>query len=535
RALAVIAGATGLNIVRAAGYYVAASHPADMDRRSVDDLAREIVADVTTGVGDTGVRSGLIGEIGCTWPWTDNEKKVVRAAVIAQRETGAPLMIHPGRHPHAPMEIAEYIRKEGGDLRPTIMCHICRTIADVKAVIDLARTGIWLEYDLFGLETSYYPYNPSFDLPNDGGRMAHVLALIEAGHHDQILMSHDIAYKTALVKYGGYGYHHLLGDVVPRLRAKGPHGPRLPRLPCRTPPRALAFARPPHPRPEPAEATMASNVVRVGDVEILALSDGALEFDLCNFFPTIPEGEWGPYESHLTGEHKIRFNLGSYLIRADGRTVLVDTGLGPRPADTPDVPWGRLLADFEANRVRLDQVDMVVMTHLHRDHVGWNLTPQGGKLVPTFPKARYWMSAKDLAACHQPDLQPQRFVNAPTCLGPPEAVGVVETRRGEHSLTKTLTAVPPPGHTPGHMSILVTSGGEKALVLGDAAHSPVQLHEPDWVSRADMDPELTRQTRRALLDPLGREQILGAAAPFQAPGIRPIGGLQGPRARPGPA
>jgi phosphotriesterase-related protein len=241
-ALARIARATGLNVVMGAGYYVAASHPPDMDRRSVDEIAREIVADVTTGVGDTEVRSGLIGEIGCTWPWTENEKKVVRAAVHAQRETGAPLMIHPGRHPRAPMDIAELVQKEGGDLRRTIMCHICRTIADVRAVIDLAQTGIWLEYDLFGLENSYYPYHPAFDMPNDGGRMAHVLALIEAGHHDQILMSHDIAYKTSLVKYGGYGYHHLLVNVVPRLRAKGVDDAGLRRLLVENPARAFAFA-----------------------------------------------------------------------------------------------------------------------------------------------------------------------------------------------------------------------------------------------------------------------------------------------------
>ena len=240
-ALARIARATGLNVIMGAGYYVAAAHPADMDRRSVDDLAREMTRDVTVGVGDTGVRSGLIGEIGCTWPWTDNEKKVVRAAIAAQRATGAPLMIHPGRNPRAPMDIAEFVQKEGGDLRRTIMCHICRTIADVRAVVDLAQTGIWLEYDLFGLENSYYPYQPSFDMPNDGGRMGHVLALIEAGHHDQLLLSHDIAYKTSLVKYGGYGYHHLLLNVVPRLRMKGVDDAGLERLLVDNPARAFTF------------------------------------------------------------------------------------------------------------------------------------------------------------------------------------------------------------------------------------------------------------------------------------------------------
>ncbi|HYS17000.1 MAG TPA: aryldialkylphosphatase [Candidatus Binatia bacterium] len=241
-ALARIARATGLNVVMGAGYYVAASHPADMDRRTLDELAREMIADVTSGVGDTGVRAGLIGEIGTTYPWTENERKVLRAALIAQRETGAPLMIHPGRHPGMPMELAEFVRKEGGDLRRTIMCHLCRTISDLGAVIELAQTGIWLEYDLFGLENSYYPYNPSFDMPNDGGRMTHVLALVAAGHRDQILMSHDIAYKTSLVKYGGYGYHHLLVNVVPRLRAKGLDDAGLRRLLVENPARAFAFA-----------------------------------------------------------------------------------------------------------------------------------------------------------------------------------------------------------------------------------------------------------------------------------------------------
>jgi phosphotriesterase-related protein len=241
-ALARIARATGLNVVMGSGYYVAASHPPDMDRRSVDALTREIIADVTTGVGDTGVRAGLIGEIGTTAPWTENEQKVLRAAIAAQRATGAPLMIHPGRHPAMPMELAEFVDKEGGDLHRTIMCHLCRTIADVRAVVDLAQTGLWLEYDLFGLENSYYPYQPSFDMPNDGGRMAHVLALIEAGHRDQILMSHDIAYKTSLVRYGGYGYHHLLVNVVPRLRAKGVDEAGLRRLLVDNPARAFAFA-----------------------------------------------------------------------------------------------------------------------------------------------------------------------------------------------------------------------------------------------------------------------------------------------------
>ncbi|PYM28488.1 MAG: hypothetical protein DMD80_11890 [Candidatus Rokuibacteriota bacterium] len=191
--------------------------------------------------GAGGVRAGLIGEIGNTWPWTENEKKVVRAAVEAQRQTGAPLMIHPGRDQTAPMQIVELIRKQGGDLRRTVMCHIERTIADERHLFDLAATGIWLEYDLFGLENSYYPYNPDFDMPNDGGRMTQILTLIARGHQDQVLMSHDIAYKSSLTKYGGYGYHHLLVNVVPRLRRKGVDDAGMRRLLVENPARAFVF------------------------------------------------------------------------------------------------------------------------------------------------------------------------------------------------------------------------------------------------------------------------------------------------------
>jgi phosphotriesterase-related protein len=241
-ALARVARATGLNIIMGSGYYVAAAHPPGMDTRTVDDIARELVTDLTVGVDGTGVRAGFIGEIGTTWPWTDNEKKVVRAAVAAQGETGAALMIHPGRHERLPLAIVDFIRKEGADLERTIMCHIERTIADRGVLLELAATGVRLEYDLFGLETSYYPYNPAFDMPNDGERMRQILFLIERGHLAQILMSHDIAYKHCLTKWGGFGYHHLLVNVIPRLRDRGADDRTIQTLLVDNPRRAFTYA-----------------------------------------------------------------------------------------------------------------------------------------------------------------------------------------------------------------------------------------------------------------------------------------------------
>ncbi|MFQ5830153.1 MAG: MBL fold metallo-hydrolase [Candidatus Methylomirabilia bacterium] len=273
---------------------------------------------------------------------------------------------------------------------------------------------------------------------------------------------------------------------------------------------------------------MAHNKISVGNVEIMSLSDGMLEFDLCNFFPTIPEANWHTYASHLTAEHKVRFNLGSFLVRSDGRTILVDTGLGPKPLDAPEAPWGKLLDDFTANGVQPDDIDMVVMTHLHRDHVGWNLLSQGGKYEATFSKARYWMSAKDWEVCHQPEVQ-DRFPNAGTCVWPLAELGRLELMDGEHPLTSELTALPTPGHTPGHMSILITSQGERALILGDVAHNPAQVHETHWVSRADMDPEQTKMTRRAIMERLEREGMVVAAGHFPAPGFGKILRLEGRR------
>ena len=275
------------------------------------------------------------------------------------------------------------------------------------------------------------------------------------------------------------------------------------------------------------------NQVRVGNVEITSLSDGILEFDLCNFFPNHKsDDEWQPYMQHLTDEHKVRFNLASYLIRSEGRILLVDTGMGARPADAPETPWGELMQDFETHGLRTGDVDMVVMTHLHRDHVGWNLTPRaddGSKFEPTFPRARYWMSVKDWEACHDPDVMPTRFPNAATTVWPLEELGLIELMDGEYSLTSELTAIPSPGHTPGHMSIRISSQGEQAIILGDAIHNQAQVHETHWVSRADMDPEQTRITRSSLMDQLEQEGMLGIIGHFPAPGFGKVVRLEGRR------
>ena len=242
-ALARIARASDLNIIMGSSYYVEQNYPpgCHMDTKSEDEIVDEIVGDIFAGAEETGVRAGLIGEVGCSWPLTANERKVLRASGRAQQLTGAPLMIHPGRHPDAPFEIINVLREVDTDLSRTIMCHIDRTIDREDTLKKLAETQCILEYDLFGSEHSYYPWTIPVDMPNDGGRLRWLAWLIAAGHGAQIVISHDICMKSLLVRYGGAGYAHILANVVPFMRRKGFAEENIRTILVDTPKRVLAF------------------------------------------------------------------------------------------------------------------------------------------------------------------------------------------------------------------------------------------------------------------------------------------------------
>jgi phosphotriesterase-related protein len=215
-----IARATGAHIVMGCGHYVHDYQDPANAGRSVEDLADEMVAAVVEGAWGTGVRAGIIGEIGCTAPWTEQERRVMMAAVLAQRATGAALNVHPGRHPDQPQEVADFIRAVGGRPERTIVSHIDRTIFDRDRLFRLADTGCVLEWDLFGQESSYYRL-ADIDMPNDALRLRAIRALIDRGHLAQIVIAHDICYRTRLVRYGGHGYGHIFANVVPMMRRRG--------------------------------------------------------------------------------------------------------------------------------------------------------------------------------------------------------------------------------------------------------------------------------------------------------------------------
>jgi phosphotriesterase-related protein len=212
--------ATGVHIVMGSGYYLRDYHPSWLDERSRQRLAEEIHRDVVEGVGEPKIKSGVIGEIGLGWPVHPVERRVLEAAADAQRSTGAALLIHPGRHPSAPLDAMRIVAAAGGDTSRVIMSHIDRTLFDLDSMLRLADTGCYLEFDLFGQESSYYSL-AEIDMPNDATRVEHLLALTARGFGQRLLVAQDICSKTHLRKYGGEGYGHLIRNVLPLMRRKG--------------------------------------------------------------------------------------------------------------------------------------------------------------------------------------------------------------------------------------------------------------------------------------------------------------------------
>jgi phosphotriesterase-related protein len=220
-ALVRVSRSTGLHIIMGAGYYTEASQRGKAPAGSVKEVAEAIARDATEGVGRFHARAGVIGEVGTTWPITEVETRSLQAAAGAQRLTGLGVNVHPGQSAEAPMAIVRILDSAGADLSRVAISHLDRALRDISALKELAGSGVFIEYDLFGDE-GYYPMGfRVIDLPNDAQRINEIRELMAAGYERQILISHDICTKRQLCKYGGFGYGHILRNTVPVMAAKG--------------------------------------------------------------------------------------------------------------------------------------------------------------------------------------------------------------------------------------------------------------------------------------------------------------------------
>jgi phosphotriesterase-related protein len=202
------------------GWYVYYFHAPEVAALSEDAMTERLLSEIAEGAADTGIRPGIIGEIGLSDPIHPDEARALRAAARAQAASGLALTIHPGRDPAGPMHAIRIVEAAGGDVTRTVIGHLDRTFFDDAAFLALARTGCWLEQDLFGYESSYYPY-ADIDMPNDAMRVRRMARLAEAGYLDRLLVSMDVYNKSRLTRYGGEGYQHILWNVAPLMRRRG--------------------------------------------------------------------------------------------------------------------------------------------------------------------------------------------------------------------------------------------------------------------------------------------------------------------------
>lgn len=237
-ALLRVSRTTGLNIIMGTGYYQKVFHPLDMDSRSVEDLTAEIVRDVTTGVKDTGIRSGIIGEIGVQGsPVTTNDIKSVRAAARASRMTGAAVSFHKGGDGEERFQVLDVYIEEGGDLSRAIMGHSDFMADNVPLIFEVAKRGVYIQFDLIGRAEDLGESFASKDARA-------ITALVEAGYEDRILLSHDVCWKVHLKHYGGFGYSFILERFLPYLLKAGVTPSQVRKFMVDNPARVLPFVAP---------------------------------------------------------------------------------------------------------------------------------------------------------------------------------------------------------------------------------------------------------------------------------------------------
>ncbi len=212
----------------------------------------------------------------------------------------------------------------------------------------------------------------------------------------------------------------------------------------------------------------------------------------------IREIEW-MVPHYATPDGKVHMTIRALVIESEGRRILVDTCLGndkQRPVEPWNMRSGPFLDDLTAAGFPPDSIDTVLCTHLHVDHVGWNTRLVDGEWVPTFPNARYLFADVEWEHWQRDDSGMDQVLRADS-IQPVIDAGLVDLVATDARLTSHVSLVPTPGHTPGHVSVRIESGNERAVITGDLSHMVCQATYPEWGSSFDVDPAGAEATRRA--------------------------------------
>jgi glyoxylase-like metal-dependent hydrolase (beta-lactamase superfamily II) len=247
---------------------------------------------------------------------------------------------------------------------------------------------------------------------------------------------------------------------------------------------------------------------KIGDVRVTRLQELAVTTGRPSALPQFTrdqakrEGEW--ILPFVDEAGRLLLSIHAWLVESEGRKILVDTCVGnhkPRSRfkefDNLDLPF---LAEIAKAGAAPETIDVVLCTHLHVDHVGWNTTLVDRHWVPTFPKSRYLMCAREWDHWSHFDGPSDMAVQIEDSVRPVVEAGLAELVEPTHRLTSEVWLEPTPGHTPGHASVRISSRGEEAVITGDVMHHPIQIAHPDWICAFDTDAAMGSQTRRQFVE-----------------------------------
>ena len=256
-----------------------------------------------------------------------------------------------------------------------------------------------------------------------------------------------------------------------------------------------------------------ANRFTIGDLEVLVISDGQAQAPATVYFPGRTVEQWEPHKRWLDHQGNVVFPFTCFLVRSGDRQVLIDTGLGP--AKMFAFTGGALFDELASAGVNPEDIDTVFITHLHVDHCGNVALPSEGRMTAAFPNATYrWTTAEQEHWSTNP-LPPGNKLDMSGMFASIESR--FEAADDGAVIAPGINVMSLPGHTPGHAGLILSSGDQRAFVLGDAISCPVQLEETEWSGMGDMDPKLARQSQEVALREAEGDDSLVAASHF--PGL----------------
>ncbi len=240
--------------------------------------------------------------------------------------------------------------------------------------------------------------------------------------------------------------------------------------------------------------------MKINNLEFYLVSDGLTWVDAGGPFGLVPRYL---YEKYVVpdSENRVSSALFSLVIRSQGKIILVDTGLGNKLDSKGQEYWkldrstGDLIENLERVGIAAPDVDIVINTHLHSDHCGWNTRIENGELIPTFPNATYIFQRMEWADASQPNIRTKATYfksNFETLI----ADGRVRMLHGDQEITQDVRCVVTPGHTRGHQSVILSTDGWAGIFLADLAGHSFHFHRTSWVTSYDIDPIQTIKSKQ---------------------------------------